>query len=117
MFIQYSSVENKLSATASNAYSVSGGSLPTTYYATQFHFHWGSDDSKGSEHTVDGKSYPMEVGQQISPRTQPHTFVASFLSSFTFTPALSLTQNLPLLDKEISKVIMQTKTLSLHRNV
>ena len=24
-------------------------------------FHWGSDNSKGSEHLLDGKSYPMEV--------------------------------------------------------
>ena len=60
-FCNFLSVENKLSSAASKAYSVSGGGLPTTYYATQFHFHWGSDDSKGSEHTVDGKPYPMEV--------------------------------------------------------
>jgi len=27
----------------------------------QLHFHWGSDDSIGSEHTVNGKSYPGEL--------------------------------------------------------
>lgn len=27
----------------------------------QFHAHWGTDDSTGSEHTVDGKSYAAEI--------------------------------------------------------
>nr|ANJ59760.1 alpha carbonic anhydrase 5 [Corallium rubrum] len=27
----------------------------------QFHFHWGSDDSRGSEHKIDGKSYAAEL--------------------------------------------------------
>ena len=33
---------------------VSGGDLPGTYLLAQFHFHWGSADQGGSEHTVDG---------------------------------------------------------------
>lgn len=32
-----------------------------TYKLQQFHFHWGSDDTKGSEHQIDGKSYPAEL--------------------------------------------------------
>ena len=27
----------------------------------QLHWHWGSDSSKGSEHTMNGKEYPLEV--------------------------------------------------------
>ena len=27
----------------------------------QLHAHWGDDDCRGSEHTVDGKMYPAEV--------------------------------------------------------
>ena len=27
----------------------------------QFHAHWGNTNGHGSEHTVDGKSYPAEV--------------------------------------------------------
>ena len=50
-----------LSADSTSAYSVSEGGLPAPYYAAQFHFHWGSDDTKGSEHTVSGKEFPMEV--------------------------------------------------------
>ncbi|KAM6897005.1 uncharacterized protein FYW49_018402 [Xenentodon cancila] len=46
-----------------NLVEVSGGGLEHVYSTLQFHFHWGSesDDSKGSEHTVDSKRYPMEL--------------------------------------------------------
>ncbi|XP_055861353.1 uncharacterized protein LOC106050470 [Biomphalaria glabrata] len=40
---------------------VSRGGLSLTYRATQVHFHWGSDSTRGSEHTIDGRSYPMEI--------------------------------------------------------
>ncbi|KAL5017123.1 hypothetical protein ScPMuIL_006712 [Solemya velum] len=39
----------------------SGGGLTSKYYAAQFHFHWGSDVTNGSEHTVNGKAYPIEL--------------------------------------------------------
>ena len=32
-----------------------------SYQLWQFHAHWGSDNSKGSEHTVDGESYAAEL--------------------------------------------------------
>ncbi|XP_029427481.1 carbonic anhydrase 15-like isoform X2 [Rhinatrema bivittatum] len=40
---------------------ISGAGLPNTFQALQFHFHWGSSKGNGSEHTVDGKQYPMEL--------------------------------------------------------
>ena len=40
---------------------VSGGGLDGDYKTEQFHFHWGSSNSKGSEHTLNDKQYPMEV--------------------------------------------------------
>ncbi|XP_060884671.1 carbonic anhydrase XVb [Labrus mixtus] len=41
---------------------VSGGDLPQTFESLQFHLHWGNGTSvPGSEHTVDGKRYPMEL--------------------------------------------------------
>ena len=33
---------------------LSGGHLQDDYQILQLHFHWGADDSKGSEHTLDG---------------------------------------------------------------
>ena len=38
-----------------------GGPLTDTYRLVQFHFHWGSSDGHGSEHTVDKKKYAAEV--------------------------------------------------------
>uniref|UniRef100_A0A3P8WVK4 Carbonic anhydrase n=1 Tax=Cynoglossus semilaevis TaxID=244447 RepID=A0A3P8WVK4_CYNSE len=41
---------------------VKGGDLPEEYDSLQFHLHWGNGASvPGSEHTVDGKRYPMEL--------------------------------------------------------
>ncbi|CAG5872554.1 unnamed protein product [Menidia menidia] len=40
---------------------LSGGALPGTYRAAQFHFHWGGDGRPGSEHTIDGERFPMEL--------------------------------------------------------
>lgn len=38
-----------------------GGPLKTKYYFEQFHFHWGSNSSVGSEHVLDFQRYPMEL--------------------------------------------------------
>ncbi|XP_051537349.1 carbonic anhydrase IV c [Myxocyprinus asiaticus] len=40
---------------------LSGGGLPSTYKAVQFHLHWGEYGGQGSEHSVDGERYPMEL--------------------------------------------------------
>ena len=41
---------------------VSNGGLPNIYSTVQFHFHWGRRNGRGSEHTVDSKASPLEVG-------------------------------------------------------
>jgi len=40
---------------------LSGGQLNGNYQILQLHFHWGSNDNVGSEHTIDGKMYPLEL--------------------------------------------------------
>ncbi|KAK6475422.1 carbonic anhydrase 4-like [Huso huso] len=40
---------------------ISGGRLEGKYKALQLHLHWGTDAGPGSEHTVDGEQYPMEL--------------------------------------------------------
>ncbi|XP_064118008.1 carbonic anhydrase 2-like isoform X1 [Macrobrachium nipponense] len=40
---------------------VTQGGLKGEYIFAQFHFHWGGDSSLGSEHTIDGVRYPMEL--------------------------------------------------------
>ena len=42
-------------------FTISGGPLDGEYQFAQLHFHWGSDSGKGSEHTVDGSSFPLEM--------------------------------------------------------
>ncbi|XP_014875677.1 carbonic anhydrase-like isoform X1 [Poecilia latipinna] len=40
---------------------VSGGGLDGEYSVLQFHFHWDVANNSGSEHTLDGHRYPMEM--------------------------------------------------------
>jgi len=42
---------------------ISNGGLPDNgpYNLAQFHFHWGADDTKGSEHTINDKQFPLEL--------------------------------------------------------
>ena len=42
---------------------MSGGGLTGVYTTVQFHFHWGSNNGKGSEHTMNGKKYAGEVSK------------------------------------------------------
>lgn len=41
---------------------IQGGPLENPYRLKQFHFHWGGKGCRGSEHTVEGRSYASEVG-------------------------------------------------------
>uniref|UniRef100_A0A915AAJ9 Carbonic anhydrase n=1 Tax=Parascaris univalens TaxID=6257 RepID=A0A915AAJ9_PARUN len=40
---------------------ISGGGLDQVYHLVQYHFHWGQQDSEGSEHTLAGLHYPAEL--------------------------------------------------------
>ncbi|XP_075145374.1 carbonic anhydrase 2-like [Haematobia irritans] len=42
---------------------ISGGPLPTneTYQFVNLHFHWGANNTLGSDHVINGLRYPMEV--------------------------------------------------------
>uniref|UniRef100_A0A3B3VF19 Carbonic anhydrase n=1 Tax=Poecilia latipinna TaxID=48699 RepID=A0A3B3VF19_9TELE len=51
-------VENK---GHSESVRLTGGALPGHYRAAQFHFHWGERGTPGSEHTIDGERFPMEL--------------------------------------------------------
>ncbi|KAK1881124.1 Carbonic anhydrase 4 [Dissostichus eleginoides] len=48
--------------TLTSGIKISGGGLSEPYDSLQFHLHWGNGSSvPGSEHTVNGKRYPMEL--------------------------------------------------------
>ena len=40
---------------------ITGGPLSYKYRVSEISFHWGSIDTLGSEHTIDGQSFPAEV--------------------------------------------------------
>jgi carbonic anhydrase len=75
VFNNYNNIELKEAYLENNGHSVelvipeqdigsaklSGGPLSGSYQLHQLHFHWGEDNSKGSEHTVDGKRFPLEM--------------------------------------------------------
>ena len=45
---------------------ITGGVLRADVFQLHsFHVHWGSEDWRGSEHTVDGKAYPAEVRNKV----------------------------------------------------
>lgn len=64
---------------------ISGGGLTEAYDSLQFHLHWGNGSSgPGSEHTVDGKRYAMEVKSHTSLWAITSTSTNSALNIFVF---------------------------------
>lgn len=41
--------------------SIAGGDLPAQYQAEQLHLHWSKESDRGSEHSIDGKHFAMEM--------------------------------------------------------
>jgi len=71
-FINYNQVSNNVFTLSNNGHSfqvtmpdnsvrVHGGGLTDHYALEQFHFHWGKDNSEGSEHLVNGKAHALEL--------------------------------------------------------
>lgn len=46
---------------SSKAFAVTGADLKADFRLKEFHFHVGSQNSRGSEHKISGKAFPMEV--------------------------------------------------------
>ena len=61
---------------------LSGGPfLSTKYFFTQAVFHWGVDNNQGSDHTIRGTTYPLEMQliHQTSSRGESELAITSFL--------------------------------------
>ncbi|TSL04285.1 Carbonic anhydrase 4 [Bagarius yarrelli] len=81
---------------------IRGGDLPDTYNAVQLHLHWGMDDEPGSEHTLDGEQYAMELSTE---ENQKFNQVIQALGRIPYNgntsivPEFRLTDILPSLEK------------------
>jgi carbonic anhydrase len=52
-YVQFTSIVGELS--------IKGAGLSGDYILEQFHFHWGPNNSEGSEHLLNGKAFSMEL--------------------------------------------------------
>ncbi|KAF2902951.1 hypothetical protein ILUMI_03236 [Ignelater luminosus] len=61
MYLVNESETLRLYIQAKNSLHFGGGVLECPYNFDHLHFHWGTEDDKGSEHKIDGLSYPLEM--------------------------------------------------------
>ncbi|XP_055054183.2 carbonic anhydrase 4-like [Misgurnus anguillicaudatus] len=101
---------------------VSRGFLGDTYKPIQFHFHWGTDVGAGSEHTIDGEQYPMEL--HIVHIKQRYNIIADALNDpsgiaalrFFFEESNSTNTNYDQLIQAL-RSIQYTKNITTIRNI
>lgn len=89
---------------------ISGGNFIGTYRVASVHFHWGSNDSIGSEQTIDGQQFPIEMHfvayddsrfKNLSDATYGNNSVVALSTLFTistadnlaFSPLINLLKN------------------------
>ena len=44
---------------------IQGANLGDRYKTAEFHFHWGPDNQRGSEHGINNYHHPMEVSHMM----------------------------------------------------
>ncbi|MEJ1288373.1 carbonic anhydrase 2 [Cricetulus griseus] len=66
-----------------------GGPLSGTYRLIQFHFHWGSSDGHGSEHTVNKTKYAAEGKSAAFTNFDPRSLLPGNLDYWTYPGSLT----------------------------
>ena len=74
----------------SNGASISGGPLNESYTLTQFHFHWGSQQDQGAEHTVDGHRFGKSTTSYAYTGQQVGTNLSQIFNIFSYDGELHL---------------------------
>uniref|UniRef100_A0A671N931 Carbonic anhydrase n=1 Tax=Sinocyclocheilus anshuiensis TaxID=1608454 RepID=A0A671N931_9TELE len=93
-----------------------GGGLPATYKAVQFHLHWGENGGQGSEHSVDGERYPMEL--HIVHIKEKHGSLGEALNDSTGVAALAFFFEVLICEIEdfrLTDIIPQANKLNYYR--
>merc|ERR1719427_1780408 len=111
-----------LTTTPSPHPSMSGGPFNTTsYYFSQAIFHWGSNDSFGSEHTIRTTTYPMEMQfiHKTSSQGETKLAIASFLFEISqhdnpcLAPIIDTLGNIQVAGSEVDLAAAASATRSL----
>lgn len=58
---QVKNTQHSVEMTLGGGMCIIGGDLPARYEALQLHLHWSEKSNKGSEHSIDGKHFAMEM--------------------------------------------------------
>lgn len=85
---------------------IDGGGIGDTFKIFQLHFHWGGTNDYGSEHRIDGKTFPLEM-HMVSYDAERYTSVEEALSGFNSLAVLGtlfkvVEEDNPLFDPIIS---------------
>merc|ERR1712096_178592 len=111
-----------LTTTPSPHPTMSGGPFNTTsYHFSQVIFHWGSNDSLGSEHTIRTNTYPMEVQliHKTSSQGETKLAIASFLFEISqhdnpfLAPIIDTLGNIQVVGSEVDLTTAVSATRSL----
>jgi len=84
---------------------VKEGGLSDEYVLEQLHFHWGSNDSVGSEHFVNGKKYPLEI--HFVHRKSKYTDVTAALVDSEGVAVLGVFAEVTANEQEVSDTLKQ----------
>ncbi|XP_047246870.1 carbonic anhydrase 4b [Girardinichthys multiradiatus] len=98
---------------------ISGGHLAKNYKAIQLHLHWGKNGAPGSEHTIDGEQFPMEMHivhikeeyNSLSQAVKDHTGVA--VLGFLFQESQSINKNYTSLVEVLPEIIKPSNSTML----
>ena len=75
---------------------LTGAFLANKHRLLQFHFHWGAEDGRGSEHTLNGNEFSAEVFEHSL------TLKIVYLANYYFDiPAICIVVTLPLIDRHV----------------
>lgn len=82
-----------------NHINITGGPLSYRYQVYEIHIHYGQQDEMGSEHSINGYSFPAEVNAHASLRLIYRIYAVEF----TMTPVIRVSNDEPRILRALSR--------------
>jgi carbonic anhydrase len=95
--------------------SISGANLPENFHLVQFHFHWGYNAYQGSEHTIDGMKYPLEIHFVHEGRYSNALAVLSILFTLRLEDNPHINELLSILNRTINTDVFVEQQINISR--